>query len=79
MTARVGPPLKFPGSPRDGNIPKQAIREFRDSLFAEVCRLAGQEDVLAEMTGHASIPSRSVPTDAQPEGTPPTDPLPASD
>ena len=79
VTARVGPPLKFPGSPREGNIPKQIVREFRDNLFAEICRLAGQDDVLAKMTERASTPSRSAPTGAQPEATPPPDPLPAAD
>jgi len=79
VTARVGRPLKFPGSPRDGKIPKQIVREFRESLFAEICRLAGQENVLAEMTERGSTPSRSAPAEAQPEPTPPTDPLPAAD
>jgi 1-acyl-sn-glycerol-3-phosphate acyltransferase len=63
VTARVGLPLKFPNSPRDGKIPKEIVREFRDSLFAEICRLAGQENILAEMTERGSTRSRVSPTD----------------
>jgi len=79
VTVRVGSPLSFPGSPRDGNIPKQDVREFRDRLFAEICRLAGQEDALAEMTGRASARSRSTSADARPEDPAPNAPLPAAD
>jgi 1-acyl-sn-glycerol-3-phosphate acyltransferase len=78
VTVRVGLPLRYPGSPRD-DISKQTLREFRDTLFAEVCRLAGQEDVLAELTGRAPIPPRSVPADPPAKDAAPTDPLPAAD
>jgi len=50
VTVRVGFPICFPGAPRDDKIPKPTVREFRDRLFAEVCRLAGQEGLLAELT-----------------------------
>jgi len=39
----VGKPLRFPESPRDDPPPMSSVREFRDRLFAEVCRLAGQQ------------------------------------
>jgi 1-acyl-sn-glycerol-3-phosphate acyltransferase len=56
VTVRVGPPRTFPASPRDDNIPKKLIREFRDTLFADVCRLAGQEDLLTAARPVAAAP-----------------------
>lgn len=38
----VGRPRRFPGSPHASTPDKRIVREFRDQLFREVCRLAGQ-------------------------------------
>jgi 1-acyl-sn-glycerol-3-phosphate acyltransferase len=46
VTLQVGRPRTFPGSPREDGLPKPVLREFRDTLFAEVCRLAGREEEL---------------------------------
>jgi len=43
IVLEVGKPLRFPESPRDDPPPMSSVRGFRDRLFAEVCRLAGQE------------------------------------
>jgi 1-acyl-sn-glycerol-3-phosphate acyltransferase len=58
VRVEVGRPLRFPDSPRDDPPPRSDVREFRDRLFAEVCRLAGRERSLSR----SLVPERESPT-----------------
>lgn len=63
----VGRPLRFPESPRDDPPPRSSVREFRDLLFAEVCRLAGQQGTVSRRLGLESGSAASPPEGELPD------------
>jgi 1-acyl-sn-glycerol-3-phosphate acyltransferase len=63
VTATVGEPLVFPGSPCDNPEPRDII-EFRDRMFCAVCRLSGQEERIREVLRNGDIEPATYPEES---------------
>jgi len=54
----LGEPRLFEGAPWTSSPPTRLLREFRDTLFVDVARLAGQSDPVDALTIDSSEPAK---------------------